>query len=45
MGIWIEVGIFVVALAFGIWQLRDVGRARAELRARKEKDTGNPPPT
>ena len=45
MGIWIELGVFVVALAFGIWQLRDVRRAQAELRAREEKDSSDPPPT
>jgi hypothetical protein len=47
MGIWIELGVFLVALAFGVWQLRDVKRAQAETRARREREAepGEPPPT
>lgn len=44
MGIWIELGLFLFALAFGVWQLRDVRRAQAETRARKAKEAGDPPP-
>lgn len=44
MGIWIELGLFLIALAFGVWQLRDVRRAQAESRARREKEPGGPPP-
>lgn len=37
MGIWIELGVFVLALAFGLWQIRDVKKAMAEReRAKKE---------
>jgi hypothetical protein len=35
MGIRIELGIFLLASAFGIWQLRDVKKAQAERRARE----------
>ncbi|WP_291014594.1 hypothetical protein [Hydrogenophaga sp.] len=47
MGIWIELGIFFVAIAFGIWQLRDVKKAQAERRAREgaEAATSNGKPT
>lgn len=38
MGIWIELGIFFVAIAFGIWQLRDVKKAQAERRARERAE-------
>ena len=37
MGIWVELGIFGLALAFGLWQLYDVKQAREETRRRKEK--------
>lgn len=36
MGIWIELGVFGLALAFGLWQIRDVKKAMAE-RERREK--------
>lgn len=45
MGIWIELGVFIIALAFGVWQLIDVRRAQAESRARKAEDSGEPPST
>jgi hypothetical protein len=45
MGIWIELGVFFIALAFGVWQLLDVRRAQAETRARKAQENGEPPPT
>jgi hypothetical protein len=35
MGIWIELGIFLVVIAFGFWQLHDVKKAQAERRARE----------
>ena len=48
MGIWIELGIFFVAIAFGIWQLRDVKKAQAERRARERAEaatsSGKPTP-
>ena len=37
MGIWIELGVFVLALAFGLWQIQDVKKAReASARRRAE---------
>ena len=37
MGIWIELGVFVLALAFGLWQIRDVKKAMSEReKAQKE---------
>lgn len=38
MGIWIELGVFLIALGFGVWQLRDVKRAQAERRARETSE-------
>jgi hypothetical protein len=35
MGIWIELGIFLVVIAFGFYQLHDVKKAQAERRARE----------
>ena len=39
MGIWIELGVFLVALGVGVWQLRDVKKAQAERRAREASDS------
>ncbi len=38
MGIWIELGIFLVVIAVGFWQLHDVKKAQAERRARERAD-------
>jgi len=35
MGLWVELGIFGLALAFGLWQLHDVKKAREETQRRK----------
>ncbi|MEK0416707.1 MAG: hypothetical protein RI949_713 [Pseudomonadota bacterium] len=32
MAIWIELGVFVLALAFGLWQIHDVKKAREKTR-------------
>jgi len=40
MGIWIELGLFVLVLAFGLWQIRDVKKERA-----KRHMNVAPPPT
>jgi hypothetical protein len=37
MGIWIELGIFVLVLAFGLWQIHDVGQERRKREAAKQK--------
>lgn len=36
MGIWIELGIFALALAFGLWQIHDVKKAREATRRQRE---------
>jgi len=33
MGIWLELGVFLVVLAFGFWQLHDVKKAIRERKA------------
>ncbi|MEY2803532.1 MAG: hypothetical protein RL657_868 [Pseudomonadota bacterium] len=38
MGIWIELGIFVLALAFGVWQIHDVKKAMKERQRRESQD-------
>ena len=41
MGIWVELGIFVLALAFGLWQIHDVKKARQrtqQLRAQERQN-------
>lgn len=38
MGIWLELGIFLVILGFGFWQLYDVKKAIREREQRKAHD-------
>ena len=38
MAIFFELGIFALALAFGIWQIRDVAKARKETAARRAQE-------
>jgi hypothetical protein len=40
MGIWIELGVFVLALAFGLWQIRDVKKAMAERKRAQKNPSG-----
>lgn len=35
MGIWLELGVFLVVLLFGVWQLYDVKKAIREREQRK----------
>lgn len=46
MGIWIELGIFIVVIVFALWQIHDVKKARAKTLAQKARqdgrDTGSP---
>jgi ABC-type nickel/cobalt efflux system permease component RcnA len=35
MALFFELGIFALALAFGIWQIRDVAKERAKTAARR----------
>ncbi len=39
MGIWIELGIFGLALAFGVWQIHDVKKAMRQTRQRREAES------
>lgn len=41
MGMWLELGIFVVVLIWGVWQVRDVKRAQAKTRAEKAQQQAN----
>jgi ABC-type nickel/cobalt efflux system permease component RcnA len=41
MGIWIETGVFILVLIFGIWQIQDVKRERrkrSQARSQEKKD-------
>lgn len=37
MGIWIELGVFIVVLLWGVWQLHDVKKAQARTREDKAR--------
>ena len=43
MGIWLELGIFLVILGFGVWQLYDVKKAIREREQRKARDNTSAP--
>lgn len=43
MGIWIELGIFVLVLAFGLWQIHDVGQERRKRSAQRKNEEPPPP--
>lgn len=36
MGIWLELGIFVLVLIFGLWQIRDARQAHARSVAERQ---------
>jgi hypothetical protein len=38
MGIWLELGIFGIVLAFAFWQMHDVRKAQAETRRQREME-------
>ena len=47
MGIWIETGVFLLVLAFGLWQIQDVKKERRKRsqaqqaqKAQDNKDLG-----
>jgi heme exporter protein D len=42
MGIWLELGIFVVILAFGVWQLYDVKKAIRQREQRQARERATP---
>ncbi len=38
MGMWIEMGIFVLVLVFGLWQIQDVKKERRKREALKQAE-------
>ena len=38
MGIWIELGVFVLALAWGLWQLHDLKQERRKREQRQREE-------
>lgn len=43
MGIWIETGVFLLVLAFGLWQIHDVKKERRKRS--QSKSVSNPTPS
>lgn len=39
MGIWLELSLFGIVLAFAFWQMHDVRKAQAETRRQRERET------
>jgi hypothetical protein len=46
MGIWIELGVFLLVFVFALWQFHDLRKARAEREAREraEQERTGPEP-
>jgi hypothetical protein len=42
MGIWLELGIFGIVLAFAFWQMHDVRKAQEETRRQREREKERP---
>ncbi len=38
MGIWIELGVFLLVFVFAAWQFHDLRQARAEREAREARE-------
>ena len=38
MGIWMELGVFLLVFVFAAWQFHDLRKARAEREAREARD-------
>ena len=38
MGIWLELGIFVLVIVFAVWQIRDVRKAQEKTRQQRHQD-------
>jgi hypothetical protein len=38
MGIWIELGVFLLALAWGLWQLHDLKQERRKREQRQREE-------
>jgi hypothetical protein len=47
MGIWIELGVFLLVFVFAAWQFHDLRQARAERegRERAKADSESPSPS
>jgi cytochrome oxidase assembly protein ShyY1 len=43
MGIWLELGVFLVVLAFGFWQLHDVKKAIRERENQQARNKAEAP--
>ncbi len=43
MGIWLELGIFIVVLIWGLWQWHDACQALARTRAAKAREAAQAP--
>lgn len=44
MGIWLELGIFVLVIVFGLWQIHDVRKAREQTRRQREQERAGQAP-
>ncbi len=45
MGIWIELGVFLLVFVFAAWQFHDLRQARAEREARERANADPVPPS
>lgn len=43
MGIWIELGVFLLVFVFAAWQFHDLRKVRAEREARQRHEPAHPP--
>lgn len=43
MGMWIELGIFILVIVFALWQIQDVKKARAKTQAHKARQADQGP--
>ncbi len=41
MGIWIELGVFLLALAWGLWQLHDLKQERRKREQRQREEAAS----
>lgn len=44
MGIWLELGIFVLVIVFALWQIYDVRKAREQTRRQREREQARQAP-
>jgi hypothetical protein len=43
MGIWIELGVFLLVFVFAAWQFHDLKQEKAKRLARERKQAPSPP--